>query len=287
MILVAAIAAMLGAGPANEAGGTLLCYMTPVGGLWQVLVRNLDGTGRKILTKSPFDKKDPVFHPDRKRVFFSGTNHGAFWVDIATAQEHPIKQAMEGARGIRFSADGGKVLYYRARTDANDQSEIWMADSAFRSPVQIIARPGLQRYPDGDSALSGIVYLSGRAATGHDIWYYRIRDSSQVRITNDMATESAPAISPSGRKVAFASAPLGLYAVYVTALADPAPKPIQLPRYTVLDLDWIDEDRLICTVMEGGREPQLGVLATATNEFTKLEWEETRGIRCPSVLRRP
>lgn len=262
-----------------------LCYLSPVNGFWQVVQRNLDGTGRKVLTSTAFDKKDPVFHPDGKRVFYSGINHGLYSVDISTGAEIEAKGAMTGTRGLKFSQRGDRVLYYRARTDANDQSEIWIADSAFKNPVQVVSRPGLQRYPDGNADFSVIVYLSGRSTTGHDLWIYRTREDKHFRITNDMTTEGPPALSPTGESAVFPSAPLASYGLYLTSIQDPLPEPILHTETSILEVTWLNSENLLCTFMVPNAEPQLAKVDLKAKSFLKLAWEEAHGIRSPSIRR--
>lgn len=263
-----------------------ICYLSPVDGYWQVVTRNLDGTGRKVLTKSRFDKKDPVFHPDGKRIFFSGVMDGAYYITIAGGKEKALKTEIAGIRGIKFSHDGRRSLFYRARTDIHDQSEIWMADSLLQHAVRIIYRPGLQRYPDGNADLSLIAYLSGRAMTGHDIWVYHVHQDRHVQITKDMVPEGAPVLSPSGSQGVFPSSTFGAYNIY---LMDTETGDFHLlfpSEDNLLDLQWLSEDALLCVQMKSGQEPALARVDIKAKTLTPLAWKEDHGIRSPSVFKR-
>lgn len=263
----------------------LLCYLSPVDGYWQVVERNLDGTGRKVLTHSPFDKKDPVFHPDGKHIYFSGTNAGVFRIALRDGKEETVPMPIVGARGIKFSSDGKRTLFYRARTDVNDQSEIWTGDANFQNCVRIIYRPGLQRYPDGGRDFRNIIYLSGRAVTGHDIWIYQVQNDKHVQVTNDLAAEGAPVISPSGTLAVFPSAPLGVYNIYLLDLRETTPRLLFPCENTLLDLDWIDDESLVCVIMKTTGEPQLGRVSIKNKTLEELPWKEDNGLRYPSVYK--
>ncbi|MDB5106242.1 MAG: hypothetical protein JWP91_3931 [Fibrobacteres bacterium] len=274
-----------------------LCYLSPVDGYWQVVVRNMDGSGRQVLTRSPFDKKDPVFHPDGRRVFYSGVTEGVFCSTVpkgkpgtkaaAKSTEKAIKTEIAGIRGIRFSRDGRRTLFYRARTDIHDQSEVWLADSALQHAVRTIYRPGLQRYPDANADFSMIAYLSGRAMTGHDIWLYQVPQDKHVQITKDMVPEGAPVISPSGKSVAFPSSTLGSYNVYILDVASGDYRLLFPSEDNLLDLEWINDEALLCVQMHPGHEPALARVDVPAKTITPLAWQEEHGIRSPSILKGP
>ncbi len=267
------------------ASAQTLCYLTPVDGYWQVVTRNLDGTGRKILTHSLFDKKDPVFHPDGKRIFFSGVNQGVFSVNLKSGKEKKIPTTISGIRGLKFSKDGKQTLFYRARVDANDQSEIWRGDSVLQNNARIIYRPGLQRYPDGNKDFSTILYLSGRAVTGHDIWIYRPQEDKHIRVTKDMLPEGAPSISPSGQWAVFPSAPEGVYNIFLVDIGKATSQLLFPNEHALLDLDWINDQEIVCVIMKKSGEPQLAKANIQEKNLVELPWKEEHGVRSPSIYK--
>lgn len=262
-----------------------LCYLTVIDGHWQVVERRLDGTARKVLTKSGFDKKDPVYHPDGKHVYFSGVNRGVFEVGLAGKPEKEIKASISGIRGIRFSRDGKRTLFYRARTDAMDQSEIWIGDPLFRENRRVVHRPGLQRYPDGNADFTLLLYLSGQSATGHDIWLYRSADSSHRQITKDPVVEGPPRISPSGKWGAFPSSPTGKYSLYLVDLETGASQLLIGGSEVVLEMDWINDKELLCVTMPEGKEPIPAIADIEAKTIQPLPWKEENGFRSPSIYR--
>lgn len=195
--------------------GARILYESDRSGRWQLYVMNQDGSGDHRITDETANDELPDWSPDNTRIAFVSDRTGNQDVFV-------------------MSADGGDVRNL-SRSPARDIHPYWSPDSKWILFNSNRAGARLQLYqvrPDGTGlhrlAVSGdeetcarvspagdrIVLLANLAA-GRDDLILRLRDGSNpINLTNDPARDGWPTWTPDGKRLVFASARDGRFALY-------------------------------------------------------------------------
>jgi len=179
-------------GPRFSPSGDRVAVSTTRAGTFDIWITETEGAGLARLTLGGALNLDPVWSVDGQRVAFRATGGGHFWYDLFWQRADGSGSA---ERILTASADTmfetGDVLYPQS----------WS--------------------PDGHS----LVFSVRSATQSWDVWVLDLGGDRTPRALLDMAfNEYFPAISPTGRWLAYSSDESGRYEVYVRAFPDMSSK---------------------------------------------------------------
>ena len=112
--------------------------------------------------------------------------------------------ATEKSAKAAFPGQNGKIVFQRAASNSDTNTEIYMMDPDGANQTNLTNNPA----PDYDPTVSAdgakIAFESGRDGN-MEIYAMNADGTNQTRLTNDPTSDFAPAWSPDGTKIAFVS----------------------------------------------------------------------------------
>lgn len=197
-----------------------LAYSRLSGGYWQIFVYDLGSGSHRPLTKSPSDKRDPVWTPAGD-VAFRTHNDELFTVSTARGEEVPLRSDIWPVADAAWSAQG-ELIVARLRTDLSDASSLWRVVPESEN-VEVLTRgPGLSYQADFFGDGRRLVYVRSRGAEGSAL---RVVDGDTGRDRVIFETEghvAHPAADPLAEAVAYASDATGDYELWWRTLSGDA-----------------------------------------------------------------
>ncbi|HKW02608.1 MAG TPA: hypothetical protein VJN96_22470 [Vicinamibacterales bacterium] len=226
-------------------------------------------------------------------VFTAVTRAGAsVWRQRLAAETFtPVGMPERLTRGTEFgwfsSAAAGRVAFVVTHSDMN----LWSvgldeATGAAAGPLRRLSRgPGILQFLSTTADGRTLAYFSVRSGTG-EVVLRNLEDGSETTLAINAAQtfRSHPAISPSGRQVAYATpgaGPKALRPLSIASLSDGVSRQLSedcggRPR------QWLDE-RLLLIETFGGRLNRLLILDTETGESRELLAAAERSVTNPRV----
>ena len=191
--------------PAASLVGTI-AYPVFNGTTYDLYLHNLgDGSNRLLLNSA----SQPQFSPDGKRLAYhswQSDKRGLVTVDVSGGNEHIVASNLEDQLPT-WSPDGSQLIFL-SRRSGQRASELFLVPSQ-GGEARVI---GNGEYPSW--APDGRLVFKGWEATGVGL---RLAgpDLSDLQSLTDQASDTAPAVSPDGKQVAFMSQRDGDWDVYV------------------------------------------------------------------------
>jgi Tol biopolymer transport system component len=199
------------AGVAGAQGGRIV-YSGTVGGSFDLLAIDPDGTDLVNLTAGPDHEWDPAISPDGTGIAFSrrlaGLNSSDIWVMDAdgTRQRRLIREAGGPYdRDPAWSPDGQRIAWTRS-TGGPQTSQIWVmrADGRLKRPLTDDERGIYDHSPAWSPDGQRIAFVSNRGRGFPDIWVMNLTTGIERRLTDtEGLIEGKPAWSPDGRQIAY------------------------------------------------------------------------------------
>jgi eukaryotic-like serine/threonine-protein kinase len=184
------------------------------GGLTTTEIRWVDRHGRTaplMSHKEPRKFYHPRLSPDGQRLAITAARgNDDIWVyDLA---QEALSRFTSGANhsNATWSPDGKRIMF--TLEEANQL--VWQLADRNAPEETMAVEPGFQLHgwsPDGQL----VIFTKAGQTTGTDIWALRLADRERRPIIQTRFEERAPAISPDGRWLAYASNESGRFEVYV------------------------------------------------------------------------
>lgn len=189
--------------PTAAAANGKIAFATSVGGRWQIVTVNADGTAMTPLTDLPTDQFHPAWSPDGTRIAFDAQGvSGEMQIDVMDADGSNLQTLTERPGWNYLSAwspDGARIAFVSNR-DGNDEIYVMNADGS--GQTRLTDAPGedlsLSWSPDG----TRIAFQSKR--DGFNRIYVMNADGSGVIGLAD-SEGFDPAWSGDGTGIAFVS----------------------------------------------------------------------------------
>ncbi len=188
-------------------------------GYWQIWRMDSDGGNLRQMTKSPCDKKEPLWFDKGQKLLYRISNAKLYVTDLKTGKKTGFLEQYGNILNPDISADGSRVLFTRFRTDITDSSDIWIAalgpESAENKAERLTHESGIQYDSDVSPDGKKMVYVSSSKGKGHGIWLSDIEGKNHVCLKQDGFYNICPDWSPEGKKIAFASNAEGSYDIWL------------------------------------------------------------------------
>jgi Tol biopolymer transport system component len=213
----------LGEPPAPGPGiGRIAFHSLSSGTTLDLYVMNADGSGVRQLTDAGALTASPAWSPDAGQMAFISNREGNFDVYVMNADgsnqvnvtNHP---ALDG--DPRWSPDGTRLLFTSER-DGNFEIYVMNVDGS--GVTRLTDDGALDAEPTWSHDGTMIAFRSDRdgrcdvpGTCNHDLYTMNADGSNVVRVTTSAATDLAPAWSPDGTRIAFASDRDGQSDIYV------------------------------------------------------------------------
>jgi Tol biopolymer transport system component len=152
----------------------------------------------------------PQFSPDGQRIAYHSwqtDKRGLITQDVAGGNEHFVGSFLEDQLPT-WSPDGNSIILL-SRRSGQRASELYRT-SATSDDAQFV---GNGEYPTW--ALDGMLAFKGWESTGVGLRLADPTDMSELVILSDDSTDTAPAVSPDGKQIAFMSQRDGDWNIYV------------------------------------------------------------------------
>lgn len=226
-------------------------YFLPDGRHFIYLVRNAQPENSSIYVGS-LDSKETksllqvhssaVYAPPGYLLFVRDTTLTAQAFDAGTLElkgdafpvaEHTSRNPIIGRAMFSVSENG--VLVFRSGGINNKAQMIWF-DRAGKE-LGPIAAPGGYNMPalSPDEKTVAVSRVDLLAGTAYDIWLINLERGTQIRLTDDPASDSYPSWSPTGDRISFVSTRNGQTSIYVKSANGSA---VEEPLASSAELKW-------------------------------------------------
>jgi Tol biopolymer transport system component len=166
----------------------------------------------------------PRLSPDGRMlaVTLSGDDRDEVW-SFDIARNVLTQVTFEGGASPVWTSSGQRLAFSASRS--GPANIFWKETDDPSSGDERLTRSPSVEVP-GSSSADGrtIAYVRRARSTGYDILLLDTRDRTSRPFADSPANESAPALSPDGRLIAWVSDASGRNEVYVSAVGDPARK---------------------------------------------------------------
>ncbi|MBC8253893.1 MAG: PD40 domain-containing protein [Ardenticatenia bacterium] len=183
-----------------------IAYPVFNGETYDLYLGNADGSGSWVLLGGA---SQPQFSPDGQRLAYHSwleNKRGLITVDVSGGNEHLIADHLEDQLPT-WSPDGGSIIFLTRRT-GHRASELFRVPSVGGDDEFV----GNGEYPTWGA--TGQLAFKGWDSTGVGLRLAQ-PDFSDIQALSDDETDTAPAISPDGKRIAFMSRRYGNWNIYV------------------------------------------------------------------------
>ena len=173
------------------------------------------------LTDIEKDYYSPRFSSDGKRIALGiFDNPEGIWIhDVARNMQTPLTPTSIFSTDICWSPDGEKVIFNSDRSGITNKYWIRSDGIGEAKPLFASKNPQFGGTWSADGTLFAFSEIN--QTTDSDIWLYTTKDSSATPFLNTPNSESSPAISPSGKWIAYVSDIKGQNEIYITRYPGP------------------------------------------------------------------
>jgi len=196
--------------PCFSPDGKSFAYASNRRGNWDICIRRLDGSRdvRPITHSMKTDEIAPCFHPTRPWIVFStfSTREGKWVIAAKHLKTGQLRYLGQGLYP-KFSPDGSKIAFQRARTRSPRWYSIWTIDvdedlnatnatEVVSSPKWAAINPNWS--PKGRYLVFATVHESAlaqhtrRVLSGDDIWIVNLEGQDLIKLTETEEPESHP-----------------------------------------------------------------------------------------------
>lgn len=228
---------------------------------WQIWIIRPDGSGSRQITKSPCDKRYPVWAEEGRALYYRTNNSEAFRVDLITGMETRLFKSLGLNGGVLPSPDGTKQLFVRIRFEPKDSSNIWLADSEGNNAKMLTKGTGMDYDPSWSPDGQRIAYVHSYSAGTSEVYTIDIDGKNIQRLTKNTVLDLSPVFSPDGKQIAYVSNITGNYEIWI--MDSDGSSNIQLTQSDGLDTRpfWSPDGKEIVFVSNRSGDEQLWIMS--------------------------
>lgn len=180
----------MNAQPSFTPDGKQIVYSSSAGSggrMCRIFIANLDGSGFRPLTSSPFIDAEPKVNPKGGTIVFSSGRSGPEQIYMMNMDGADIERLSEGtgeASNPAWNPDGQRIAFAWTRGYAAGKFNIFIMDVAGRGYVQLTHDEGRNENPSWAPDGVHLAFMSNR--TGRAQIYTMLADGTQVQqLTHD------------------------------------------------------------------------------------------------------
>jgi Tol biopolymer transport system component len=194
--------------PCFNHNGTKFAYATNRRGSWDICYKSVNGKNVTPVTRGMTDDISPCWHPGGAWIAFSSYSprNGQWQIAVKNVDTGQLKYLGEGLYP-KFSPDGSKIAFQRARQREPRWYSIWVADLDgdfnIKTVTEVVSSPKWAAInpnwsPDGNYLVFATVHESPlaqgskRILMGDDIWIVNRHGQDLIKLTDTPAPESHP-----------------------------------------------------------------------------------------------
>ncbi len=192
--------------PASSLMGTIV-YPVFNGTIYDLYLGNADGSGTRFFLPNA---SQPQFSPDGRRITYHSwkkDKRALITVDVTGGNEHIIAGNLEDQLPT-WSPDGTSIIFL-SRRSGQRASELFLVSSVGGGELKFV---GNGEYPTW--APDNRLAFKGWESTGVGLRLSK-PDLTDIQALTDTDTDTAPAVSPDGRQIAFMSRRDGNWNIYL------------------------------------------------------------------------
>ncbi len=220
-----------------SADGSKIVYQTDQNGNWDIYEFDMSTGESKAVVNSPAHEEGPAYSPDGKKLIYTSTEEDHREVPYAQKLRDIFMKDLENGRATNlttngsddwhpsFSDNGQFIAFVSERSDLRDvpfyqlYSNIYTMEADGRFQLELAhadANSGSPVIAPGSTEEKGVIYFDSNRNGNKAIFRMDMKGENLRQITfNPNAEDAAPAISPSGDKIAFFSDRDGNYEIYM------------------------------------------------------------------------
>jgi len=185
-------------------------------GYWQVWVADINGSGSKVLTRSPIDKRYPCFSPSGKEIAYV-TNTGELSIMDSDGKNNRMIPLAVSCYEPKWSGDGKKLVFTSYEDLFHSNSKIWILDLETQALTKVASRPFLQYNPNWSGDDRSLIFIDGPELYAQEIRRVDLvtGDVSAVTDTRAYVYEAQPSYLPDGRGIVYSSNDTGSYNIRI------------------------------------------------------------------------
>ena len=177
------ILSMLILSPAVYSAEVKVAYLANTDNYWQVWTMNSDGSDKKQITKSNYDKSRISWFPGGNEILANGSQGQLTRVNTQTFEEKRIKLQIKGTVDAVVSPDGKRIAFSLSVADSIDNNHIWLVDIDGNGLTKMTGMEGLQHEPVWSPDGKWLYFLSGKGDQSHNIWRISLDSKSKEQLT--------------------------------------------------------------------------------------------------------
>ena len=183
----------------SYAGDSQIGYLAHTQGYWQVWVMQSDGSEKRQITTSAYDKTHISWYPDGIHLLVNGAQGHIRRINTQDNSEEAIELPIKGTVDAVISPDGNKIAFSLTVAGSRDNNHIWVVDSNGGNLVKLTNMGGLQHEPVWSPDGKWVYFLSGNGQANHDIWRVGLHTKAIEQITVNQLYNFDLALSQAGR----------------------------------------------------------------------------------------
>lgn len=175
-----------------------IAYLREQGDTWQVWLYDAQVDRHEQLTDDAIDKTRLSWNQERTKVLVNRNNGTLFWLNVISKEieEAPLKATdiLDG----KLSYDDQWVAYSEVTYSPKPNYNLWRIKLSDSTREQLTNQVELQSFPSWSKDGKDIVYISGSATEGYNIWELDVKSKSQTQLTFNGGYSFDPVLSANG-----------------------------------------------------------------------------------------
>lgn len=220
-----------------------LAYLSFVNGYWQVFLIREDGSNKRQVSNSHYDKSRISWYPNGRHILINANQGSLHKLDVETGEETALPAPFKGMTDAVISPDGQSIIGSVSTADSFDASDLWLFTESGKEKHKLTHMKWLQHEPNWDAVGQWVYFLSGKGGQTHDIWRLSLKSKQTEQLTTGSLYHFDVSVS-SDHTMAYSSNRGGYYDIWIQK-NNQAPKPLTQTKQLDARPAWSSDDSKI------------------------------------------